>query len=115
MLNKGNLVPEETVRKCLEGAGKGLYALHEAKIFHRSICPQHILIDAEGNVKIMLLGLTRFIKQCTSHPFKTKLVVSYDPPEVFQGGAFRKAADMWALGCTIYELCTLGVILLITM
>jgi len=67
------------------------------------------MVGADGNVKIMLFGLSRFIKQCKAHPYKEKLPVSYDAPEVFDETGFRKAADMWSLGCTMYELCTLNV------
>jgi len=97
------------VKNFLEGITKGLYALHNEKIIHRDICPQHIMVGADGNVKIMLFGLSRFIKQCKAHPYKEKLPVSYDAPEVFDETGFRKAADMWSLGCTMYELCTLNV------
>lgn len=105
-LIKGRHIPEATIKKGLDCITKGIFALHSASIIHRSICPEHIMIGADGNWKLMLFGLTRFIKQCTKHPFKETVTVSYDAPETFQSTGFRKAADIWALGCTVYELCT---------
>jgi len=106
---KGEPIPESVVKNYLEDISRGLYFLHSNDIIHRSLCPEHILIDSNDKPKITLFGLTRFIKQCTSHPDKEKLSPVYNSPETFSELGYRKAADVWALGCTIYELCTFKV------
>ena len=105
-------INEAVFRTRLENFAKGFNEFHEARFVHRSICPQHILVDEKGEWKLMLFGLTRFIKQLVKHPYKDELDPSYNSPESFGEEGFKRAADMWALGCTLYEVCTHAVYML---
>ena len=60
------------------------------------------MIDLEGDAKIELFNHRRYIRKNS----KDILVTGYDSPERLEKNTFDKMADVWALGCLIYELCT---------
>ncbi len=101
---------DEAVRLTHEAAG-GLAALHTLDIVHRDVKPSNILIGADGKAKIADLGLaqtpqSRFSRGSASpdHPGTPE----YMPPEQQPGqkAALRHNADVYALGCVLFELLT---------
>ncbi len=77
---------------------------------HRDVKPQNIMVATTGRVKILDLGLVRSRQANSSH---TSLGMGaagtppYMPPEQFDSFASAgPAADVWALGATLYSLLT---------
>ena len=59
-------------------------------------------------LKIGHFGISKQIKNINENT-KTQLgILSYMAPEIIKGDYYNKKADIWSLGCIIYELCTLG-------
>lgn len=72
---------------------------------HLNINPSNILLTDDFNV--ILTGFTNSVslsRMHSAHVLTRKL--SYCAPEVLQGQDYGPAVDIWALGCTIYELAT---------
>jgi hypothetical protein len=85
---------------------KGLGAAHAAGIVHRDIKPENILLVEEdgraGMVKIVDFGVATILggeggSQIAGTP-------QYMAPEQIAGGDFDGRVDMYALGCTAYEM-----------
>ena len=85
-----------------------LAALHERGIVHRDVKPSNLLLDAGGNVHLADLGLAlpldadaRLTRTATSVG-----TPSYMSPEQLRGADPAPAADLYSLGCTVFQLLT---------
>jgi len=76
-------------------------------IINRDLKPMNILIYADGTVKVADFGLSRpMISSFDSGATEDQYTLWYRPPEVLFGGKYTESADIWALGCTLYEIYT---------
>ncbi len=93
-------------------AAEGLAYAHESGLVHRDIKPANLLVDNRGTVKLLDLGLARFVddKQPSltiAHDENVLGTADYLAPEqaVDSHGADSRA-DIYSLGCTLYYLLT---------
>ncbi len=79
---------------------------HRRSVLHRDLKPANILLDAQGGVWITDFGLALPTEQPRStDPYRQGGTLRYMAPEQLEGKAdFR--ADLYAVGATLYELCT---------
>jgi len=94
----------------------GLHAAHNLTdddgrplgVVHRDVSPHNILISAEGNVKVTDFGVAKAVGQSHSATVagQIKGKVSYMAPEQITGGHMDRRADLYAMGCLLYEATT---------
>ncbi|MDB4372156.1 serine/threonine protein kinase [Mariniblastus sp.] len=105
------LIPLETSVDLLKQVCRGLIMAHSADppIIHRDIKPQNILIGYEGDglrARISDFGLAKQVNKLTLYATAAG-TLAFKPPEVFtQAKRDSVAADIWALGVTLYMLLT---------
>ena len=84
--------------------------LHSKKILHRDLKPANIFLS-EGKrvIKLGDFGVTKVLSN-TLPMAKTKIGTPYYmAPELLLGDAYNYKADVWSLGCVLYELAALAV------
>lgn len=91
-------LPEEFVRKVARQTIDALAYLHKKKIAHRDIKPENILLDSNGDVKLVDFGLSRVL---TDQQVTVVGTPYYLAPEVL-GGVYSFECDMWSLGVVLY-------------
>lgn len=104
----GPLDPERIARLGAQAAS-GLAAAHREGIVHRDIKPANLLLTDDDTVKIGDFGIARFADDPAASVTGSGAIVgttSYLAPERARGRACGPPADMYALGCVLYELLT---------
>ncbi|MDD8025980.1 MAG: protein kinase [Acidobacteriota bacterium] len=85
----------------------GLNEAHALGIIHRDLKPHNIMIDREGNARIMDFGIARFIK--TKRVTEVGVLIGtpeYMSPEQIEGLDSDARSDIYALGVMLYEMVT---------
>ncbi|CAH0480658.1 unnamed protein product [Peronospora belbahrii] len=117
---------EEELRLCVRQLLLGLEYLHENNICHRDLKPENILIGQDGTYKIADFGVAHFFEedgkdskanvtgkaasliakpQRKGYVSTTAGTYAFMAPETLKGGEYSAyAADIWALGITVYAL-----------
>lgn len=92
---------------CIAQAADGLSHAHERGIIHRDIKPANLMLNQEGTVKVLDMGLARLDDDDHSltgdQPVGT---TDYLAPEQAIGSDFDNRVDIYALGGTLYFLLT---------
>jgi serine/threonine protein kinase len=109
---EGPLAPVPAVHIVLE-ALQALAHLHQAGLVHRDLRPSHLLIDREGRVRIVDLGVARFLDDRAGaltrkfDPGRVLGSLEYQAPEqMIDSHDVDIRADVYALGATFYYLLT---------
>ena len=100
-LNEGKAI--DLSRQILEG----LVEAHRLGVVHRDLKPQNIMIDKEGNAKIMDFGIARSLH--TRGSTGTGVIIGtpeYMAPEQAEGRDVDNRADIYALGAILFEMVT---------
>ena len=81
--------------------------IHGQKIIHRDLKTQNILLTKTGDIKISDFGISRILSNSDEFASTSIGTPYYIAPEVCKGESYNYQADVWSLGCIIYELCSL--------
>ena len=105
-------LPLETAANYLYQTAEGLQHAHESNLVHRDVKPANLLIDGDGVVKILDLGLALFSEDeaaslTVAHNENVLGTADYLAPEqALNSHTVDARADIYGLGCTMYFLLT---------
>jgi serine/threonine-protein kinase len=88
------------ILQVLDGVGHA----HRAGIVHRDIKPANTFLDEAGGVKIMDFGIARFTAASMTSSGVIVGTASYMAPEQVNGARVDGRADLFSVGCMLYEL-----------
>nr|XP_045009315.1 serine/threonine-protein kinase Nek1 isoform X2 [Jaculus jaculus] len=104
---KGSLFQEDQILDWFVQICLALKHVHDRKILHRDIKSQNIFLTKDGTVQLGDFGIARVLnstvelaRTCIGTPY-------YLSPEICENKPYNNKSDIWALGCVLYELCTL--------
>ncbi|MGC4001437.1 MAG: serine/threonine-protein kinase [Anaeromyxobacter sp.] len=107
LLQQGGAIPAECAAVIGARVAGALDYVHFNALLHRDVKPANVMLSRDGEVKLMDFGIAKG----TDDPSLTRVGMlvgspSYMAPEVLGGEEAGPAADIWALGVTLYELLT---------
>lgn len=94
------------IAQIAEQVCQALTVAHKQDIIHRDIKPQNIMIQPDGNIKVMDFGIAQAknsVKTATGSVLGTAHYIS---PEQAQGKELGAASDLYSLGVVMYECAT---------
>jgi ABC-type transport system substrate-binding protein/predicted Ser/Thr protein kinase len=108
---EGSLEPERALA-LLEQVAAALDAAHAAALVHRDVKPGNVLVASTPDGErafVCDFGLARHVSSVSSLTSDRGFVgtIDYVPPEQIEGGTIDGRADVYSLGCVLYE-CLVG-------
>ena len=105
--SKSYKFPEVQIWKWFMQICIALNHIHNNKIIHRDLKTQNIFLTKNGDIKIGDFGICRVLSKSDELASTSVGTPYYIAPEVCRGEPYNYKADVWSLGCIIYELCSL--------
>jgi eukaryotic-like serine/threonine-protein kinase len=107
LMTASGQLPIAGVITITEQIASGLHIAHKAGIIHRDIKPENIIINKEGQVKILDFGLAKLKGAGNLTKENSTLgTIHYMSPEQTKGEDVDHRSDIWSLGVVIYEMTT---------
>lgn len=75
--------------------------LHGFGLIHRDIKPQNVVVNSQGQLKLIDFGISAELGQQTGHEGGTP---AYTAPEVWQGASPRADQDVYSLGLLLFSM-----------
>src|SRR5882672_6594149 len=83
----------------------GLAAAHDVGVLHRDLKPANIMIDGDGNARVLDFGLAGLVEEFGDEEMKAG-TPAYMAPEQLEGSDQTVKTDIYSLGLVLYELFT---------
>ncbi|KAA0018055.1 serine/threonine-protein kinase [Antrihabitans cavernicola] len=105
-------LPPERVSYIIGEAARGLDSAHRRGLLHRDVKPANILVarsdDDHDKVLVTDFGIARSLDESVALTATGSLVatLAYAAPEQIEGKQVDHRVDIYALGCTLYEMLT---------
>lgn len=112
VVKKKGPLPFADVANYVAQAARGLQHAHEMGLIHRDVKPANVLVNSQGKVKLLDLGLALFSddKQASlTMDYNDKVLGTADylaPEQALNSHKVDARADIYGLGCTMYFMLT---------
>lgn len=107
LIRQSEKLAVDTAIKITRQLCEGLAEAHNLGVVHRDLKPSNIMVDIDGNARIMDFGIARSLK--TKGMTRAGLVVGtpeYMSPEQVDGFEADQRSDIYSLGVIIFDMLT---------
>ena len=106
LVRQGRIARRDAIRYLIQVLSALSYA-HKQGVVHRDVKPANMMLNAQGQIKLMDFGIARLVsdRQMT----RTGLTLGsifYMSPEQISGGAIDARSDIYSCGISLYEMAT---------
>ena len=102
---KHRILPVDFITEWCKQLTSGVCFIHKMEIIHRDLKPANIFITSDKKLKIGDFGIAKVLDSGFASTFAGTAV--YTAPEIHGGERYDMSADVWSLGCVIFEIATL--------
>jgi ABC-type transport system substrate-binding protein len=109
LLAQEDVLEPQRVLTLLQQVADALDAAHEHGLVHRDVKPSNVLVDRRGHCYLADFGLSRRLDEhaAAQGGVRSLGTVDYVAPEQIRGEEIDGRADLYSLGCMLYE-CLAG-------
>jgi serine/threonine-protein kinase len=103
---EGRLTPERAA-EIASGLASALGFAHGHDVIHRDVKPSNVLLLPDGRVKLADMGIARLLSpEALTATMSLRGTARYISPEQAQGDRVDSRADLYSLGCVLFEMLT---------
>ena len=103
LLRRIGHLPQDKALEIVRKLCAGLAAAHDKGVIHRDLKPANIMLDSQGQVRVMDFGLAAFTVEARDVRSGTP---AYMAPEQKAGRAVTARSDIYSLGVVVHEVYT---------
>ncbi|HEY6230838.1 MAG TPA: protein kinase, partial [Pyrinomonadaceae bacterium] len=105
LLRRIGRLPQDKALQLARQICAGLAAAHDIGIIHRDLKPANIMIDGDGNARVLDFGLGGLAEEFGEEEIRAG-TPAYMSPEQIEGKEQTVRSDLYSLGLVLYELFT---------
>jgi len=106
-LERNGPFPVRRLEQCLVSMARGLAAAHDAGVIHRDLKPDNVLVESStGRIVVTDFGVARPVGGNKTTVNSRGTLVYMAPEQLDTSAALDHRVDLYALGCTLFELAT---------
>ena len=105
LLRRIGRLPQDKALQLARQICAGLAAAHDVGFLHRDLKPANIMIDGDGNARILDFGLGGLTEEFGEEEIRAG-TPAYMSPEQIEGREQTVQSDIYSLGLVLYELFT---------
>lgn len=105
-IRKHGALDSKKVAQIASQIAQALAVAHRHDIIHRDIKPQNIMVQPDGNIKVMDFGIARAKNSHLTTDNSVLGTAHYVSPEQTQGKDLGPTTDIYSLGIVMYEAAT---------
>jgi eukaryotic-like serine/threonine-protein kinase len=103
---EGRLAPERAV-EIASRLASALEFAHGKGVIHRDVKPSNVLLPPGGGVKLADMGIARLLSpEALTATLSVRGTAAYISPEQVRGDRVDARADLYSLGCVLFEMLT---------
>jgi eukaryotic-like serine/threonine-protein kinase len=103
---EGRLTPERAAEIASRLASALAFA-HGKDVIHRDVKPSNVLLPRDGGVKLADMGIARLLSpEALTATLSVRGTALYISPEQVRGDRVDHRADLYSLGCVLFEMLT---------
>jgi Protein kinase domain len=107
ILEREGKLPPQRALALLADVADALDAAHRRALVHRDVKPANVLLDEDGHAYLTDFGITKQLGGDSTDTGRVVGTLEYLAPEQIRGDPVDGRADVYALGCVLYE-CLAG-------